>query len=137
MVCGGTDLWQHAVAVSGGAIAPYAIPTDVDFILLSQGLPDHCHEPTLRACDRALPVIASPSAAKVAQSLGFETVIALSPHQTHTYRDLTIQATERMPVLTPVNRKMVMFYAVAIKPFTMNPTVAMIRGCAPMARWMW
>ncbi|AXY67410.1 MBL fold metallo-hydrolase [Thermosynechococcus sichuanensis E542] len=73
---------------------PCALPTDVDVILLSQGLPDHCHEPTLRACDRALPVIASPSAAKVAQSLGFETVIALRPHQTHTYRDLTIQATK-------------------------------------------
>lgn len=73
---------------------PCEIPTDIDAILLSQGLPDHCHEPTLRACDRALPVIASPSAAKVAQSLGFETVVTLTPRQTYTYRDLTIQATK-------------------------------------------
>lgn len=34
---------------------PCAMPTDVDVILLSQGLPDHCHKPTLRTCDRALP----------------------------------------------------------------------------------
>ncbi len=74
---------------------PCEIPTDIDLILLSQGLPDHCHEPTLRQCDPRLPVIGSPSAAKIAQKLGFETVIALTPRATYTWQGtLTIQATQ-------------------------------------------
>ncbi|XFA72298.1 MBL fold metallo-hydrolase [Thermosynechococcaceae cyanobacterium Okahandja] len=72
---------------------PCNIPSDIDLILLSQGLPDHCHVPTLRQCDRRIPVIGSASAAKIAQELGFETVTALTPHATYQWQDVTIQAT--------------------------------------------
>lgn len=73
---------------------PQQIPADIDLILLSQGLPDHCHVPTLRQCDRRIPIIASASAAKIAQALGFETVIALAPHGSYRWQELTIQATK-------------------------------------------
>lgn len=53
------------------------IPDRLDVLLLSQGLPDHAHPPTLRQLDKALPVVASPNGAKVAQELGFSQVTAL------------------------------------------------------------
>jgi L-ascorbate metabolism protein UlaG (beta-lactamase superfamily) len=55
------------------------IPDNLSLILLSQGLPDHAHPETLKKLDRKIPVVGSPSAVKVAQSLGFETVTALAP----------------------------------------------------------
>ncbi|MCH9056793.1 MBL fold metallo-hydrolase [Synechococcus sp. PCC 6716] len=73
---------------------PCEMPAGVELIVLSQGLPDHCHVPTLRQCDRRIPVIGSASAAKIAQGLGFETVITLAPHDTYCWRDVTIQATK-------------------------------------------
>jgi L-ascorbate metabolism protein UlaG (beta-lactamase superfamily) len=63
----------------GFRIQPVPIPENVSLILLSQGLPDHSHPETLQKLDRNIPVVGSPSAAKVAQSLGFETVTALAP----------------------------------------------------------
>ncbi len=61
--------------------APHPIPTDIDSILLSQGLPDHTHVPTLERLDRQIPVIASPSAAKIARELGYQQVTALTHGQ--------------------------------------------------------
>jgi L-ascorbate metabolism protein UlaG (beta-lactamase superfamily) len=54
------------------------IPEHLDLILLSQGLEDHAHLPTLRALDRTIPVVGSPGAAKVAQTLGFTRVTPLA-----------------------------------------------------------
>ena len=55
------------------------LPKRVDLILLSQGLPDHAHRPTLEQLDRAIPVVGSVSAAKVATELGYLEVTALKP----------------------------------------------------------
>jgi len=57
------------------------LPENIDLILLSQGLPDHAHRPTLECFDRAIPVVASPNAGTVARSLGYTTVTPLSPGQ--------------------------------------------------------
>lgn len=54
------------------------IPENIDLILLSQGLPDHAHPPTLEQLDRKIPVVASPSAAKVVQGLGYSFVTTLA-----------------------------------------------------------
>jgi len=54
------------------------IPENIDLILLSQGLPDHAHLPTLKQLDRKISVVASPNAAKVAQDLGYISVTSLS-----------------------------------------------------------
>jgi L-ascorbate metabolism protein UlaG (beta-lactamase superfamily) len=56
---------------------PRSIPEAVDLILLSQGLEDHAHPPTLKALDRAIPVVGSPNAAKVVKELGYSNVTAL------------------------------------------------------------
>lgn len=46
-------------------------PEGVDLILLSQGLEDHAHRPSLKILDRQIPVVGSPNAIKVVQELGF------------------------------------------------------------------
>lgn len=57
---------------------PRPIPEQIDLILLSQGLEDHAHPPTLKALERSIPVVASPHAAKVATELGYTQVTALA-----------------------------------------------------------
>jgi L-ascorbate metabolism protein UlaG (beta-lactamase superfamily) len=54
------------------------IPDRLDLILLSQGLEDHAHPPTLKQLDRQIPVVASPNAAKVAKNLGYDRVTSLA-----------------------------------------------------------
>jgi len=60
-----------------------------------QGLPDHAHEPTLRQLPKELPVVASPSAARIAADLGFKRVYELDHGQEMTAADgrLRIRAT--------------------------------------------
>lgn len=70
------------------------IPENIDLILLSQGLEDHAHPPTLKQLNRQIPVVASLSAAKVVQNLGYTSVTALNPGETCTFQDdLEIKAT--------------------------------------------
>ena len=63
--------------VRGVKTDPPPIPTDIDLILLSQGLADHAHPPTLKQLDKSIPVMASPDGAAVAKSIGFEQVTTL------------------------------------------------------------
>lgn len=56
---------------------PQPIPENIDIILLSQGLEDHAHPPTLKKLDKDIPVVASPNGAKVATELGYNTVTSL------------------------------------------------------------
>jgi L-ascorbate metabolism protein UlaG (beta-lactamase superfamily) len=62
------------------AFTPETLPA-IDVILLSQGLDDHCHKATLERLDRTIPVVASPTAASVVKSLGFERVVILDHWQ--------------------------------------------------------
>ncbi len=76
-----------------------ALPTDLDAIVITQGLEDHCHPLTLSRLDRQIPVIASPSAAKVVQGLGYRQVTVLAPGETTVLAaKLTIQAVSGAPV---------------------------------------
>ena len=59
-------------------LTPREIPKNIDLILLSQGLEDHAHPATLQQLDRQIPVIGSPSAAKVVKNLGYTKVTALN-----------------------------------------------------------
>lgn len=65
------------------AFTPATLPP-IDLILISQGLDDHCHKPTLEQLDRNIPVVASPTAAKVVRQLGYQQVTALTAGQTQT-----------------------------------------------------
>ncbi|AFY36232.1 MBL fold metallo-hydrolase [Calothrix sp. PCC 7507] len=66
----------------GDKLQKRPIPENIDLILLSQGLEDHTHPPTLKQLDHQIPVVGSPSAAKVAQGLGYTTVTALAHGET-------------------------------------------------------
>lgn len=74
-----------------------AIPENIDLILLSQGLEDHAHPATLKALDKSIPVVGSPSAQKVATSLGFTNVTGLQHGEQFKIGELTIQATPGSP----------------------------------------
>jgi L-ascorbate metabolism protein UlaG (beta-lactamase superfamily) len=65
----------------------HSIPENIDLILLSQGLEDHAHPPTLKVLDKSIPVVASPNGAKVAQDLGYANVTTLEHGATHTLAD--------------------------------------------------
>jgi L-ascorbate metabolism protein UlaG (beta-lactamase superfamily) len=76
-----------------------AIPENIDLIVLSQGLEDHAHPPTLQQLDRNIPVVASPNAAKVVQGLGYTQIIPLAHGEVYTLdNQLQIQATPGSPV---------------------------------------
>jgi L-ascorbate metabolism protein UlaG (beta-lactamase superfamily) len=60
------------------------ISEKIDLILLSQGLPDHTHIPTLKQLNYQIPVVASPNAAKVVQELGYTCVTSLAHGETFT-----------------------------------------------------
>ncbi|MDF5731608.1 MAG: MBL fold metallo-hydrolase [Rhizonema sp. PD38] len=73
----------------------HPIPDNIDLILLSQGLSDHTHPPTLKQLDRNIPVVASPNAASVVRQLSYVQVTALAHGETFTLNDsVKIKATQ-------------------------------------------
>ncbi|MEB3271961.1 MAG: MBL fold metallo-hydrolase [Synechococcus sp.] len=77
---------------------PLPPPQSLDLLLLTQGLADHCHPPSLALLPRQLPVLASASAAARVRGLGFTQVTALAPGQVHRLAELTITASAGAPV---------------------------------------
>ena len=82
LVFGGAD-WL----IKGSKNQQHPIPEDIDLILLSQGLEDHAHPPTLKVLDKTIPVVASPNGAKVAQDAGYSSVTTLEHGDTYTLKD--------------------------------------------------
>ncbi len=87
--------------LKGELSKPWPIPEHLDLLLLTQGLADHAHPATLAQLPKALPVVASPAAAKVVKALGFQHVTSLCPGEQHIAGDLIIQATAgaRVPMV--------------------------------------
>ena len=73
-------------------------PDRIDLILLTQGLADHAHPPTLKNLSKSIPVIGSSSAAKVVEDLGFQKIYTLQPGMTEQLEELTIEACAGAPV---------------------------------------
>ena len=65
----------------------HPIPENIDLILLSQGLEDHAHPPTLKELDHNIPVVASPNAEKVVQQLGYSTIISVAHGESYTIKE--------------------------------------------------
>ena len=65
---------------------PQPIPENIDLILLSQGLEDHAHPPTLEKLERSIPVVASPNAAKVVRELGYENITVLEHEREESFK---------------------------------------------------
>jgi len=72
---------------------PLPVPEAIDLLLLTQGLADHCHPPSLELLPRSIPVVASASAAAAVRRLGFQQVTALAPGEEHHAGKLMITAT--------------------------------------------
>ncbi len=77
---------------------PWPVPERLDLLLLSQGLPDHAHPPSLALLPRDLPVVGSPTAARVVERLGFTRIHALAVGEEHSHGALRITATAGAPV---------------------------------------
>ena len=69
------------------------IPKDIDFLLLTQGQPDHAHTPTLEKINKDIPVIASEAACKVVSQIGYTKINKLKPGESFKNKNLNIQAT--------------------------------------------
>lgn len=68
----------------GSRIQERPIPENIDLILLSQGLEDHAHPPTLERLDHNIKVVGSANAAKVVQGFGYTSVTSLAHGETFT-----------------------------------------------------
>jgi hypothetical protein len=79
--------------LKGELSSPQPVPERLDLLVLSQGLADHCHPPSLALLPKGLTVLASPQAARRAQQLGFTRVIAMRPGERHPEPPLTVMAT--------------------------------------------
>ena len=77
---------------------PQSIPEQIDLILLSQGLEDHAHPPTLRQLDKNIPVVASVNAAKVVREIGYSNVTTLEHHASFQWGQIEIQAVPGSPI---------------------------------------
>ena len=73
----------------------YEIPTpnDIDLILLTQGLPDHCHIPSLKKFPQKTDIVCSKSAYKILDELNFESINIMQPGQNLEFNDIKIEAT--------------------------------------------
>ena len=74
------------------------ISKDIDIILLTQGLPDHCHIPTLEMFKKDIPIICPKSAEVIVKKLGFSSIKILNPSEKTYHNNLRIQATAGAPV---------------------------------------
>jgi len=68
-------------------------PKDIDLILLTQGLPDHCHVPSLKKFPKKTSIICSQSAFKIVDELNFESIDIMKPGQKLKFNDINIEAT--------------------------------------------
>ena len=68
-------------------------PKNIDLILLTQGLPDHCHIPSLKKFPKKTNIICSKSAFKICNELNFESINIINPGQNFNFFDIKIEAT--------------------------------------------
>ena len=74
------------------------INKNIDIILLTQGLPDHCHIPTLKRFRKDIPIICPKSANVILEKLGFLSIKTLQPSEKTSQNDLYFEATAGAPV---------------------------------------
>ena len=77
---------------NGELVKEMKIPENIDLLLLTQGIEDHTHKPTLAVLPKSIEVIGSKNAAKRAASFGFSNVSHLSSGESKNISGLTITA---------------------------------------------
>ena len=75
-----------------------SIDKKIDIILLTQGLPDHCHVPTLEMFRKDIPIICPKSAFEILKKLGFSSIKVLKPTEKTNLFNLSFEATAGAPV---------------------------------------
>jgi len=75
-----------------------SIDKQVDIILLTQGLPDHCHAPTLEMFRKDIPIICPKSAIETLEKIGFSSIKMLKPTEKTNQLNLSFEATAGAPV---------------------------------------
>ncbi len=70
------------------------LPKKINLVLLTQGLADHTHLPSLALIDKETPIIASPKAAKNVSALNFNNIIIIRPKEVTEIYGIVIQATQ-------------------------------------------
>ena len=68
-------------------------PKNIDLILLTQGLPDHCHIPSLKKFPKKTNIICSKSAYKILDRLNFKSIHIMQPGQNLKFNEIEIEAT--------------------------------------------
>ena len=74
------------------------IDKDIDIILLTQGLPDHCHVPTLKMFRKDIPIICPKSATDTLEKIGFSSITMLKPTEKTNLFNLSFEASAGAPV---------------------------------------
>ena len=74
------------------------IEEDIDTILLTQGLPDHCHIPSLKKFKNNVDIICPKSAKRILEKSGFTSIKVLEPKGQINQKGLRIEATAGAPV---------------------------------------
>ena len=75
-----------------------SIDKNINLILLTQGLPDHCHIPSLKKFKKNIDIICPNSAKVILEKLGFTSIKVLKPSEKIKHQDLEIEATAGAPV---------------------------------------
>jgi hypothetical protein len=79
--------------IEGHQPQDWPVPTDLDLLLLTQGLADHAHPATLALLPKTLPVVGSAGAVVVARRIGFSDTTVLRPGEVRQLGDLEVRAT--------------------------------------------
>ena len=74
------------------------IDKEIDIILLTQSLPDHCHVPTLEMFRKDIPIICPKSAVETLEKIGFDSIKMLKPNEKTNQLNLSFEATAGAPV---------------------------------------
>ena len=74
------------------------IDKKIDIILLTQGLPDHCHVPTLEMFKKDTHIICPKSAFETIKKIGFSSIKVLRPTEKTNLLNLSFEATAGAPV---------------------------------------
>ena len=74
------------------------IQEDINTILLTQGLPDHCHIPSLKKFKKNIDIICPKSAKGILDKLGYTSIKVIKPSEKIYQQGLEIEATAGAPV---------------------------------------
>ncbi len=79
------------------------VPDQINLLLLTQGLPDHAHPPSLNLLERSISCVGSHNACNVLEKLKFENINPLKPQDTIQIGPISIEATTGAKVPFPEN----------------------------------